>query len=176
MKHRTTVLLVNNHVIDHHQRLGIDVQGVQTLYEHHVANTGSTITGDAIHLTAQVLLDFVLDIDNIGVGKVVGAIVVEDVNLFLVFSRERGGVQFYLALLFAGLQSHADWVEVRHVDIDRRGKLRHLEPVGSVLLRECAIAVDVVGTDNGTGNRIASGSIDDAATYHSGCVLLLLGL
>ena len=126
MEHGTTILLVDDYIVYHNQGLSIDIKRVQTLYEHHISYTRCTVAGDGVHLTAQILLNFVLNIDLIGVCEVLGGIVTENVNLLVIFCRECGGVQFDVSLLFTVLQTHADWVEVWHVNVDRSGKLRHL--------------------------------------------------
>ena len=175
MKHCTTVLLLDNHVIDYNQRLCVDVQGVQTLNEHHVTNTRGAVTGDAVHLGTKILLNLILDVDRIGIGEILSAIVIENIDFLIVFSRECYGIQLGISLLFASLKSHSYGIEVWHGNIYRRSKRWHIQLEGTVLFSERTIAINVVGTDNATCNGITRSSIDDATTYHSGWILLLLG-
>ena len=118
MEHGAAILLINDDVVDHHQWLGINIQRVQPLYEHHITDTRRTITGYAVNLGTQVLLHLVLDIDGVRVSKILGAIIATHIDLFVIFSCEGHRIEFHLVLFLLVQQSQTYGIEVRHIDID----------------------------------------------------------
>ena len=66
VKHRPPVLLVEDDAVDDDERLGVGVDGTQTVDEHHTADARRAAAGHGMHLRAQLLLYVVLDAHRVG--------------------------------------------------------------------------------------------------------------
>ena len=59
-------------------------------------------------------------------------------------------------------------------DVEGSGKHWYLQSVGTVILGEYAVAVNLCSAHDSTGNRLTRGSVDDGATDGARLILLLL--
>ena len=172
----TAVLLLDDDIVDHNEGLCVGVQRVQTLNEHHATHARRAVAADGVYLTAQLLLDFLLDVKGVGIGEVGHRAVATVVGRCGVFGIEEGAEEFNILLLLAFLQADAHGVVVGSRHHDRRAEHRHLQFVGTVVLGEYAIALDLGSTHDGAADGLAGGSVEHLSAHGTGLILLFLNL
>ncbi len=74
------ILLVEDDPVDDDERLGIDVERVETAEEHHVAHASRTVALHGTHIGAQTLLDLVLNGHAIGEAEILRGLCAEHVG------------------------------------------------------------------------------------------------
>ena len=175
VQHLAVALLVEDHAVDHDEGLGIAVERVQTVDEHHAAYAGRAATADGVDLGAQLLLDFLLDGTRRRNAGHDGGDTRRRCAGHGGLARRRhggeglqgGGVEAHVGQ--GGLMANAleRGVEVGGAEAQGRAEVGHDDLVAAFLVGERAVALDLVAAHEGAYQRLASRGIEHAATQRN---------
>ena len=174
VQQRTVVLLVDNHTIDDDERLSIHIERVQTLYEHDVTDARGTVSCHRIDLSTQLLLDFILDVDGIGIFEIGGRVVAEHIGLLTIVRRECGGIEYHFSLLLTLSHTYTNRIMVGSADEKGAGEQWNFQLIFTVVIGQhtetCYISLS---TDNGTSKRLLGSTVEHLTLNRAGLILLL---